>query len=75
MLENGIGYISLLTVSDTSARELSREIDELKTKGMKGLILDLRGNPGGLLDQGAAVSDVFLDPGRRSSRRMVDFRK
>jgi carboxyl-terminal processing protease len=65
MLENGIGYVSLVTVSDSSARELTREIDGLKAKGMKGLILDLRGNPGGSLDQGAAVSDVFLDPGAK----------
>lgn len=65
MLEGGIGYISLLTVSDSSARELGREIDKLKTKGLTGLILDVRGNPGGLLDQGAAVSDVFLDPGAK----------
>lgn len=63
MLGNNIGYVSLVTVSDSSAHELTREIDALRAKGMKGLILDLRGNPGGLLDQGAAVSDVFLDPG------------
>lgn len=65
MLENGIGYISLVSVSDSSAREMSREIDSLIPKGLKGLILDLRNNPGGSLDQGAAVSDVFLDPGAK----------
>jgi carboxyl-terminal processing protease len=65
MLENGVGYVSLVTVADSSGPELSREINALRAKGMKSLILDLRGNPGGSLDQGAAVSDLFLDPGAK----------
>ena len=65
LFDGGVGFVSLLTVSDSSASELRREIDLLRTRGMKGLILDLRQNPGGLLDQGAAVSDLFLDPGAK----------
>lgn len=57
----GIGYISLNPVSETSADELRQEISALKKKGMKSLILDLRLNPGGLLDQGVEVADLFLD--------------
>ena len=61
MFDAGAGYISLNPVSETSAGELRQEITSLKKKGMKSLILDLRYNPGGLLDQGVEVSDLFLD--------------
>ena len=62
MLDNHVGYVSLSPVSETSAREVSQAVDTLLKQGMKSLIFDLRGNPGGLLDQGVAVSDLFLDP-------------
>jgi carboxyl-terminal processing protease len=61
MFDGGIGYVSLNPVSETSAGELRQEITAMKRKGMKSLILDLRFNPGGLLDQGVEVSDLFLD--------------
>jgi carboxyl-terminal processing protease len=64
MLDDKVGFIALSPVSETSARELNDAVADLTTKGMKSLILDLRGNPGGLLDQGIAVSDLFLDPGQ-----------
>lgn len=62
MLDDRVGYIALSPVSETSASELTQAILDLTKKGMKALLLDLRGNPGGLLDQGIAVSDLFLDP-------------
>jgi len=61
MFDGGIGYISLNPVAETSADELQSEITAMKAKGMKSLILDLRLNPGGLLDQGVKVADLFLD--------------
>ncbi len=61
MFDGGVGYISLNPVSETSAEELRQEIAGMKGKGMKSLIMDLRGNPGGLLDQGVKVADLFLD--------------
>src|SRR5881394_165949 len=64
MLNDHVGYISLNPVSESSAREVSQAVDTLLKQGMKSLIFDLRGNPGGLLDQGVAVSDLFLDPGK-----------
>lgn len=62
MLGDHVGYVSLSPVNETSAREVAQAVDTLLKQGMKSLIFDLRGNPGGLLDQGVAVSDLFLDP-------------
>jgi carboxyl-terminal processing protease len=61
LFQGGVGYISLNPVSETSAEELRQEIAAMRAKGMKSLIMDLRGNPGGLLDQGVKVADLFLD--------------
>ncbi len=64
MLDEKVGYVLLTPVSETSAQELTDAVNGLVQKGMKSLVLDLRGNPGGLLDQGVAVSELFLDPGQ-----------
>ncbi|HUK22112.1 MAG TPA: S41 family peptidase [Gemmatimonadales bacterium] len=64
MLDDKVGYVALSPVSETSAQELTNAITDLRAKGMKSLILDMRGNPGGLLDQGIAASDLFLEPGQ-----------
>ncbi len=62
MFDGNIGYIALTSVSETSADELRDEIAAMRKKGMKALILDLRSNPGGLLEQGVQVTDLFLEP-------------
>ncbi|HXI34688.1 MAG TPA: S41 family peptidase [Gemmatimonadales bacterium] len=64
LLDDRVGYVQLSPVSETSAQEVQAAVDSLAKKGMKSLILDLRGNPGGLLDQAVGVSDLFLDPGQ-----------
>ncbi|MGY8777633.1 MAG: S41 family peptidase, partial [Longimicrobiales bacterium] len=64
MLDDGVGYVPLLTFRETSATEVRAAVDSLLQEGMTGLVLDLRGNPGGLLDQGIAVTDLFLAPGQ-----------
>lgn len=64
MLDDRVGYVALSPVNETSAEELTRAVGNLVKQGMKSLVLDLRGNPGGLLDQGVAVGDLFLDPGQ-----------
>ncbi len=61
LFSGGIGYISLSPVAESSTQELRSEITAMLGKGMKSLVLDLRGNPGGLLDQGVKVADLFLD--------------
>ncbi|MGH7529938.1 MAG: S41 family peptidase [Gemmatimonadales bacterium] len=63
MLDDRVGYIYLTPVNESSAEEAAEAIDTLVKQGMKSLVFDLRGNPGGLLDQGVAVSDLFLNPG------------
>jgi carboxyl-terminal processing protease len=64
MLEDEVGYVPLLTVRETSEPEIRAAVDSLRGEGMRALVLDLRGNPGGLLDQGIAVSDLFLENGQ-----------
>lgn len=63
MLDPGIGYISHQQFSEKSADEIRHVVDSLAAIGMTGLIFDLRGNPGGLLEEGVAVSDLFLASG------------
>ncbi|MQA91496.1 MAG: PDZ domain-containing protein [Gemmatimonas sp.] len=63
MIEPEIGYARLDLFSETSTDELRAAITDLKEQGMRGMILDLRANPGGLLDQGVSVTDLFVDRG------------
>ncbi len=60
----GVGYVRLNRFSDISADELREAVSELLRENIKGLILDLRGNPGGLLSQAVASASVFLEPAR-----------
>lgn len=62
--EKKIGYIRLSGFSRNTARELKDALNELKSEGMKGLILDLRFNPGGLLNIATEVADLFLEEGK-----------
>lgn len=63
MIDDKVGYVELTVFSENSTEELRSAINQLRAKGMKSLILDMRSNPGGLLDQGALISDLFLDRG------------
>lgn len=65
LLPSRVGYIALSVFSDSTAREVERTADSLTRSGAASLIVDLRSNPGGLLDQGVAVADLFLDRGAR----------
>lgn len=64
MLAPGVGYVALTIFSEESAFDLRHAIDSLRSAGMKTLIFDLRSDPGGLLDQGVGVADLFLNPGQ-----------
>jgi carboxyl-terminal processing protease len=63
MLEDGVAYVPLQSVLESASAEMRAALDSLKGVGMERLVLDLRGNPGGVLDQGIEVSDLFLAPG------------
>lgn len=63
ILEPGVGYIRLKDFTHTSAPEVSEAWNKLQKQGMKKLVFDLRGNPGGLLEQAIAVSDFFVSKG------------
>src|SRR5262245_60000181 len=63
-LDGGIAYVPLTVVRETSSEEMKTALDSLRSAGaLKGIVLDLRGNPGGLLEQGIAVSDLFVPRG------------
>lgn len=58
--ENGIGYIRLIQFQEPTSGDLEDALKKLHAQGMQGLILDLRNNPGGLLDQAVKVCEKFL---------------
>jgi carboxyl-terminal processing protease len=63
MVDAQTGYVRLRDFSETTDRDLGRAIEELKASGMRQLMLDLRDNPGGPLDQAIKVSNRFLSRG------------
>jgi carboxyl-terminal processing protease len=64
MLTGDAGYVQLAVFADSSAKELRRAVERLRASGARTILLDLRGDPGGLLAQGVGVSDEFLDEGQ-----------
>jgi carboxyl-terminal processing protease len=73
MIGADIAYINLSSFDNpTAVEQLSRDLQQLLARNPKGLILDLRGNRGGLLDQAIAVSDLFLDEGLVAIERERD---
>ena len=65
VLEEGYGYVRLAQFQERTDRDLQKSLETLSKEkgGLKGLVLDLRNNPGGLLTQAVRVSDMFLDSG------------
>ncbi|HVT46119.1 MAG TPA: S41 family peptidase [Thermoanaerobaculia bacterium] len=64
MIRPGIGYIRIKDFTYTTVRELDEALVKLQREGMEKLILDLRTNPGGLLDAAVGVADHFVDKGQ-----------
>jgi len=63
-LDGGVGYVRLKQFQATTARELEKALNTLeRDKSLRALVLDLRDNPGGLLDQAGKVADLFLEAG------------
>jgi len=70
MISPEVGYVDLNVFNANSSAEVRVALDSLNKLGAHGVVLDLRGNPGGLLEQGVAVAELFLDP----SARIVEMR-
>lgn len=63
LLPDGIGYVQITQFSERTAHEFSQALRELEKSGLRGLVLDLRNNPGGLLDAAVDVCDLFFSRG------------
>jgi carboxyl-terminal processing protease len=71
-MEGNVGYIRITTFNEQTDTGLKKALDQIKGElgdKLQGIVLDLRNNPGGLLDQAVAVSDAFLDKGEIVSTR------
>jgi len=61
LIKPGVGYVKLSQFNETTDREIADALKMLGANSLDGLILDMRGNPGGLLNEAVAVSDMFLE--------------
>ena len=75
MLNTDIGYVSLNRFSATTTQEMTDALTKLQASGMKRLVLDLRGNPGGYLNQAVQVADLFLSGGKETSPHTIVYTK
>ncbi|MDA9084791.1 S41 family peptidase [Candidatus Pelagibacter sp.] len=79
LIDNNVGYIRLTSFNENSSEQIEEKVNELnKSKNLKGYILDLRNNPGGLLSQAIKISDFFLENGEivsTKSRKVSENRK
>ncbi|MEB2492103.1 S41 family peptidase [Peribacillus frigoritolerans] len=64
MLDDGVAKIQVTSFSEHTVQELKTALEEMSKKEMKGLVLDLRGNPGGLLDQAIEMASLFIPNGK-----------
>lgn len=71
MLNDKVGYINVTRFAETTHREMVAALQKLKKQGMKQLVLDLRSNPGGYLDQAVKMSDLFLESDAKGNPRKV----
>ncbi|CAM3048161.1 S41 family peptidase [Filibacter tadaridae] len=64
MLGDGIAHIHITSFSDGTYKELLTALDDMKAEGMKGLVVDVRQNPGGILNGAMQISDLFVENGK-----------
>ena len=64
-----IGYVRIAGFYKDTPEDFKKALDELKAQGMKGLIIDLRNNPGGLLGAAVEIADMFVESGRLVSTK------
>lgn len=84
MLDNGIGYLNISQFTENVSSNVKEHLDNLSNEGMKSLIIDLRNNPGGILDEAVNISSMFIDTdeivtytldknGKRNEFKSTDF--
>ncbi len=64
-MDNGVGYIKIRQFSSTTTKELREQLNDLEEQGIRGLIIDLRYNPGGLLSEAVNTVNEFIGPDKR----------
>lgn len=75
MVTDDVAYIQSNKFNEQTFNEITRSLEELRKQGMKKLILDLRWNPGGYLDQAVKVADLFLDGGTKEKPKKIVYTK
>ena len=75
MLDDEVGYINVIRFSETTNSEMLSALQKLKAQGMKRLVLDLRLNPGGYLDQAVKMADIFIDGDPAGGQRKIVYTK
>ncbi len=71
MLNDKVGYVNVTRFAETTSKEMFTALQKLKSQGMKQLVLDLRSNPGGYLDQAVKMADMFLEADAKGAPRKV----
>ena len=77
MVDDRVGYVPLTRFSEQTTQDIAESVIELRKKGAKGIVIDLRGNPGGILEEAFAMSNLFLPKGKEllSVRGRGEFQK
>jgi carboxyl-terminal processing protease len=75
MVNDEVGYIALNKFALTTGAEMTTAMRDLRGQGMKRLILDLRYNPGGVMEEAVKMADLFLDAGTKSKPRQIVYTK
>src|ERR1051326_9124581 len=64
MVGNKVGYVPLIQFNENAADNLDAALKQLQQQGARGIVLDMRGNPGGILDQSLNIANMFLRDGQ-----------
>jgi carboxyl-terminal processing protease len=75
MINNEVGYLAVNKFANITNGEMVKVLQDLKSQGMKRLILDLRGNPGGILEEAVKMADLFLDGGTKQRPKQIVYTK
>ena len=75
MMNKEVGYIAVNKFAQTTNNEMLAALKDLKSQGMKRLILDLRWNPGGVLEEAVRMADLFLDGGAKDKPKKIVYTK